>query len=68
VAVSTNSAEVSKFGIDPSNMFEFWDWVGGRYSGGLRNRAFKHDCDGTAKLSCNADGFHEMDVHSHDAF
>jgi glucose-6-phosphate isomerase len=32
VAVSTNSAEVSKFGIDPQNMFEFWDWVGGRYS------------------------------------
>ncbi len=32
VAVSTNTAEVSKFGIDPENMFEFWDWVGGRYS------------------------------------
>ena len=32
VAVSTNTAEVSKFGIDPNNMFEFWDWVGGRYS------------------------------------
>ena len=32
VAVSTNAAEVSKFGIDTSNMFEFWDWVGGRYS------------------------------------
>jgi len=32
VAVSTNSAEVSKFGIDTANMFEFWDWVGGRYS------------------------------------
>ncbi len=32
VAVSTNAAEVSKFGIDPENMFEFWDWVGGRYS------------------------------------
>jgi glucose-6-phosphate isomerase len=32
VAVSTNAAEVSKFGIDPGNMFEFWDWVGGRYS------------------------------------
>jgi glucose-6-phosphate isomerase len=32
VAVSTNSDEVKKFGIDPSNMFEFWDWVGGRYS------------------------------------
>lgn len=32
VALSTNSEEVSKFGIDTNNMFEFWDWVGGRYS------------------------------------
>ncbi|HSE57145.1 MAG TPA: glucose-6-phosphate isomerase [Nitrospiraceae bacterium] len=32
VAVSTNAAEVRRFGIDPANMFEFWDWVGGRYS------------------------------------
>ena len=32
VAVSTNAAEVEKFGIDTANMFEFWDWVGGRYS------------------------------------
>jgi glucose-6-phosphate isomerase len=32
VAVSTNEAEVKKFGIDPVNMFGFWDWVGGRYS------------------------------------
>lgn len=32
VAVSTNAAGVSKFGIDTANMFEFWDWVGGRYS------------------------------------
>ncbi len=32
VAVSTNAAEVAKFGIDPENMFGFWDWVGGRYS------------------------------------
>jgi glucose-6-phosphate isomerase len=32
VAVSTNAAEVGKFGIDTANMFEFWDWVGGRYS------------------------------------
>ncbi|TCS73039.1 glucose-6-phosphate isomerase [Sulfuritortus calidifontis] len=32
VAVSTNEAEVRRFGIDPANMFEFWDWVGGRYS------------------------------------
>jgi glucose-6-phosphate isomerase len=32
VAVSTNAAEVAQFGIDPANMFGFWDWVGGRYS------------------------------------
>jgi len=32
VALSTNTQEVSEFGIDPANMFEFWDWVGGRYS------------------------------------
>ncbi|WP_321800258.1 glucose-6-phosphate isomerase [Burkholderia sp. BCC1988] len=32
VAVSTNAAAVAEFGIDTSNMFEFWDWVGGRYS------------------------------------
>jgi glucose-6-phosphate isomerase len=32
VAVSTNAQEVAAFGIDPANMFEFWDWVGGRYS------------------------------------
>ncbi|GAA3292818.1 glucose-6-phosphate isomerase [Streptomyces cinereospinus] len=32
VAVSTNAGKVTEFGIDPDNMFEFWDWVGGRYS------------------------------------
>lgn len=32
VAISTNREKVEKFGIDPANMFEFWDWVGGRYS------------------------------------
>src|SRR6202034_2704088 len=32
VALSTNEKEVTKFGIDKQNMFEFWDWVGGRYS------------------------------------
>src|SRR5256885_15454432 len=32
VAVSTNAAEATKFGIDAANMFGFWDWVGGRYS------------------------------------
>src|SRR5690606_17675198 len=32
IAVSTNSSRVEEFGIDPDNMFRFWDWVGGRYS------------------------------------
>ncbi|MGP4085672.1 glucose-6-phosphate isomerase [Streptomyces sp. KR55] len=32
VALSTNAGKVTEFGIDPDNMFEFWDWVGGRYS------------------------------------
>ena len=32
VAISTNEEKVKEFGIDPENMFEFWDWVGGRYS------------------------------------
>jgi len=32
VAISTNETEVRRFGIDPENMFRFWDWVGGRYS------------------------------------
>ena len=37
VAVSTNATEVAKFGIDTKNMFEFWDFVGGRYSFGGRH-------------------------------
>lgn len=32
VALSTNGPKVTEFGIDPANMFGFWDWVGGRYS------------------------------------
>ena len=63
VAVSTNAAEVSKFGIDTSNMFEFWDWVGGRYSMtsaiGLSNMiAFGPD-----NFRAMLDGFHRMDEH-----
>ena len=63
VAVSTNAAEVSKFGIDTANMFEFWDWVGGRYSMtsaiGLSNMiAF-----GPENFRAMLDGFHQMDEH-----
>ena len=42
VAVSTNAAEVAKFGIDTTNMFAFWDWVGGRYS--LIRQPFDDGC------------------------
>jgi glucose-6-phosphate isomerase len=63
VAVSTNAAEVSKFGIDTVNMFEFWDWVGGRYSMtsaiGLSNMiAFGPD-----NFRAMLEGFHQMDEH-----
>ena len=42
VAVSTNAAEVSKFGIDTANMFGFWDWVGGPLLDGLGDRPLDH--------------------------
>ncbi|HOF33108.1 MAG TPA: glucose-6-phosphate isomerase [Spirochaetota bacterium] len=63
VALSTNSKEVSKFGIDTANMFEFWDWVGGRYS-------LTSAIGLSVMLSIGYDnfyelleGFHEMDNH-----
>jgi len=63
VAVSTNGGEVTKFGIDTANMFEFWDWVGGRYSMdsaiGLSTMIAIGPTDFRAMLG----GFHEMDVH-----
>ncbi|AWK86669.1 glucose-6-phosphate isomerase [Azospirillum thermophilum] len=63
VAVSTNEAEVRKFGIDPNNMFGFWDWVGGRYSLwsaiGL-SIAIAIGPDRFAELLAGA---HEMDEH-----
>src|SRR3954447_17311293 len=63
VAVSTNAEEVSKFGIDPANMFEFWDWVGGRYSVdsaiGLSNMI----AIGPQNFHAMLAGFHEMDLH-----
>jgi glucose-6-phosphate isomerase len=63
VAVSTNAAEVSKFGIDTANMFGFWDWVGGRYSMdsaiGLSTMLAIGPDDFRAMLS----GFHQMDEH-----
>ncbi|HZW79916.1 MAG TPA: glucose-6-phosphate isomerase, partial [Candidatus Deferrimicrobiaceae bacterium] len=63
VAVSTNAAEVAKFGIDTANMFEFWDWVGGRYSMcsaiGLSTMVAIGPDNFRAMLS----GFHQMDEH-----
>jgi len=63
VAVSTNAEEVSKFGIDTTNMFGFWDWVGGRYS-------MDSAIGLSTMLAIGADafgemlaGFHAMDVH-----
>ncbi len=63
VAVSTNAAEVAKFGIDTKNMFGFWDWVGGRYSMdsaiGLSTMIAVGDENFRAMLS----GFHSIDEH-----
>jgi len=63
VAVSTNAREVATFGIDPSNMFRFWDWVGGRYSMGSAiglSTMLAIGPDGFREL---LDGFHAMDEH-----
>jgi glucose-6-phosphate isomerase len=63
VAVSTNSAEVAKFGIDTANMFEFWDWVGGRYSYDSAIGLSLMIAIGPERFSEMLAGFHEMDEH-----
>jgi glucose-6-phosphate isomerase len=63
VAVSTNAAEVEKFGIDTANMFEFWDWVGGRYSMDSAIGLSTMIAIGPDNFRNMLDGFHEMDVH-----
>jgi glucose-6-phosphate isomerase len=63
VAVSTNAKEVSKFGIDTSNMFEFWDWVGGRYSMDSAIGLSTMIAIGPEAFREMLAGFHEMDVH-----
>ena len=63
VAVSTNAAEVSKFGIDTRNMFEFWDWVGGRYSMDSAIGLSTMLAIGPDNFRVLLDGFHEMDEH-----
>jgi glucose-6-phosphate isomerase len=63
VAVSTNAAEVSKFGIDTANMFEFWDWVGGRYSMDSAIGLSTMIAIGPDHFRAMLGGFHEMDEH-----
>ena len=63
VAVSTNVEEVAKFGIDPANMFEFWDWVGGRYSMDSAIGLSTMIAIGPEAFRAMLDGFHQMDEH-----
>jgi glucose-6-phosphate isomerase len=63
VAVSTNAAEVSKFGIDTANMFGFWDWVGGRYSMDSAIGLSSMLAIGPDNFHAMLKGFHAMDKH-----
>jgi glucose-6-phosphate isomerase len=63
VAISTNAAEVQKFGIDTANMFEFWDWVGGRYSMDSAIGLSTMLAIGPQQFREMLEGFHEMDEH-----
>jgi len=63
VAVSTNAAEVAKFGIDTANMFEFWDWVGGRYSYDSAIGLSLMIAIGPEHFRAMLAGFREMDEH-----
>ena len=63
VAVSTNSAKVSEFGIDTTNMFGFWDWVGGRYSMDSAIGLSTMLAIGPENYRNLLAGFHEMDEH-----
>ena len=63
VAVSTNAAKVSAFGIDTANMFGFWDWVGGRYSMDSAIGLSTMLAVGPEHFRAMLDGFHEMDEH-----
>jgi len=63
VAVSTNAAKVSEFGIDTANMFGFWDWVGGRYSMDSAIGLSTMLAVGPENFRALLDGFHQMDEH-----
>jgi glucose-6-phosphate isomerase len=63
VAVSTNAAEVARFGIDTANMFGFWDWVGGRYSMDSAIGLSTMLAIGPDNFRAMLEGFHQMDEH-----
>jgi len=63
VAVSTNAAEVAKFGIDTANMYGFWDWVGGRYSMDSAIGLSTMLAIGPEAFRAMLGGFHAMDEH-----
>ncbi|MDE3094321.1 MAG: glucose-6-phosphate isomerase, partial [Acidobacteriota bacterium] len=63
VAVSTNAQRVAEFGIDPSNMFGFWDWVGGRYSMDSAIGLSTMIAIGPDAFGELLAGLHQMDVH-----
>ena len=63
VAVSTNAAAVSKFGIDTAQMFEFWDWIGGRYSMDSAIGLSTMLAIGPDNFRAMLDGLHQMDEH-----
>jgi glucose-6-phosphate isomerase len=63
VAVSTNASKVSEFGIDTANMFEFWDWVGGRYSMESAIGLSTMLAIGPENFRNMLGGFHELDEH-----
>jgi glucose-6-phosphate isomerase len=63
VAVSTNASAVAKFGIDTANMFEFWDWVGGRYSMSSAIGLSTMVAIGPDNFRAMLNGLHEMDEH-----
>src|SRR5258708_15015609 len=63
VAVSTNKSEVARFGIDTVNMFEFWDWVGGRYSMSSAIGLSTMVAIGPDNFQAMLRGLHQMDEH-----
>jgi glucose-6-phosphate isomerase len=67
VAVSTNEAKVREFGIDPANMFGFWDWVGGRYSYDSAIGLSLMIAIGPEEFRQMLDGFHAIDEHFRNA-